>query len=789
MPVQPNRFALWVTTALLACLALAGCSGGGSGGATGGEAEAPSAGEARSTFRLERGGANQFLLPVEIGNQTFRLLVDTGSNALLVFADKVAPGNTGIVATATPVSKGYSSTVRSGRLAHAAVKIGGYSAERMAIMLIDSPASGSDPSLAAKGADGVIGLRRTEGLTLRMDSVPLDPPLAALLPAVGTFELDLPTSGEASLTFGRMPTVERANPDFVFRAKTLSITDTVDRVSRSYSDLQVPFRARSRLGEAASADLDILLDTGAVSHLVLDTEVAASLGYNKATRSWSLAPDDEVELHLIGPGSTVGINPRFKVSEIKVAPYRTMGVEFEAVLGISRWQNYVVGFSYVDYQGGGPDGTISLLDRRVQQAALAYDVPAGGSRYVALPGLNSAGDDRYPAADHDGRTVVFQSNRAGGLGGWDVYAYRAGEGILTLPGLNSAADDGDPTVSADGRFVAFHSGRPGGAGGFDLYLYDLETRALVDLPGLNTPSLERNPALSPDGRFLAFRSERPGGAGLSDLYVYDRQRQSLVDLPGVNTAWHQTDPSLSHGGRFLAFDGRRLTDTKDKDIFLYDVDRKQLIPFAAATHTSPLSGVNTFHEEQAPAVSPDGAWVAFHTNRNDPVMGLYDRDLAIVEVATGQVVHAPGLNTPFDESAPSFSGDGRLVAFHSQRPGGQGGSDVYLYRFSAAEALPVGRHDDLPQEQMPLVRTPDGRFTVTATVDGRPVRLLLDTTLTALVLFEDRLPAGALPQGGPEVGLRVWGADVPSLLWGRSQTVSLALGERQATGLAAVVTG
>ncbi len=47
-----------------------------------------------TAFSLERGGASQFLLPVEIGDQTFDLLVDTGSDALLVFEDRIAGTNT-----------------------------------------------------------------------------------------------------------------------------------------------------------------------------------------------------------------------------------------------------------------------------------------------------------------------------------------------------------------------------------------------------------------------------------------------------------------------------------------------------------------------------------------------------------------------------------------------------------------------------------------------------------------------------------------------------------------------
>ena len=40
----------------------------------------------------------------------------------------------------------------------------------------------------------------------------------------------------------------------------------------------------------------------------------------------------------------------------------------------------------------------------------------------------------------------------------------------------------------------------------------------------------------------------------------------------------------------------------------------------------------------------------------------------------------PGINTFFDEGAPSLSTDGHLMYFSSTRPGGFGGNDIYVSR-------------------------------------------------------------------------------------------------------------
>ena len=113
------------------------------------------------TFEVVRGGYQQPLLPVEVGNQTFHLLIDTGSNALLVFDDKIAPDNQEIQYTDTELKKEYSSGPREGVVAYAPVRIGAFYDDNMTVMVIQSPDSQHDGSLTAKKADGVLGIRRT----------------------------------------------------------------------------------------------------------------------------------------------------------------------------------------------------------------------------------------------------------------------------------------------------------------------------------------------------------------------------------------------------------------------------------------------------------------------------------------------------------------------------------------------------------------------------------------------------------------------------------------------------
>jgi len=76
----------------------------------------------------------------------------------------------------------------------------------------------------------------------------------------------------------------------------------------------------------------------------------------------------------------------------------------------------------------------------------------------------------------DNREMFFASNRAGGIGAFDIYSctrqnpndsWSVPENVATL---NSAAADFNPSLSFDGRTIVFTSLRAGGLGDFDLWM-------------------------------------------------------------------------------------------------------------------------------------------------------------------------------------------------------------------------------------------------------------------------------------------------------------------------------
>src|SRR5262249_48519874 len=149
---------------------------------------------------------------------------------------------------------------------------------------------------------------------------------------------------------------------------------------------------------------------------------------------------------------------------------------------------------------------------------------------VAIAELNGImTNDASPSLTSDELTLVFESDRAGGLGGSDLWiATRTSRtGFFGPPqalmSVNSSARDANPEISSDGRTLYFESERAGGKGGADIWVTTRETNTgsfgpAMNFGAVNTAGIESHPSVSADTQNLYFSSDRAGGTATAGMW-------------------------------------------------------------------------------------------------------------------------------------------------------------------------------------------------------------------------------------------------------------------------------
>jgi hypothetical protein len=207
------------------------------------------------------------------------------------------------------------------------------------------------------------------------------------------------------------------------------------------------------------------------------------------------------------------------------------------------------------------------------------------------PIVNTGANDRSPALSRDGHLLFFASNRAGGLGGLDLWvSWRAHtrddfawQPPVNLGALvNTAATDAGPNYfendDAGIPLLFLASNRPGGAGGLDIYVSALTASgafgAPVPVTELNGPTQDLTPGIRFDGLEIIIASDRVGTVGGQDLWVSTRETagdswSSPVNLgPVVNSSSSENFPSLSSDREALFFNSNRPSGFGGSDLYV-----------------------------------------------------------------------------------------------------------------------------------------------------------------------------------------------------------------------------
>lgn len=234
----------------------------------------------------------------------------------------------------------------------------------------------------------------------------------------------------------------------------------------------------------------------------------------------------------------------------------------------------------------------------------------------------------------------------------------------SLTGCGKKSQPAGPVGESGGdHLVAFATDRGRAAGDYALALYDLDAGGFHSLANLDAAGSESEPCVSDDGNFVSFAATRGSSTG-SDLYIYDRLNQVLLPTPGLNTVRDETWPRFTYDSVHLAF-VTRLAATGETRVRLYEPLGDTLIP---------LPGLDALasQNDDMPAPNLDGSRIAFVSDRSGT------HDVWVWNRGPGAATRA-GLASPGDDIEPSLSSNGRWLAFASNRTGGAGGYDVYLY--------------------------------------------------------------------------------------------------------------
>jgi Tol biopolymer transport system component/tRNA A-37 threonylcarbamoyl transferase component Bud32 len=377
-----------------------------------------------------------------------------------------------------------------------------------------------------------------------------------------------------------------------------------------------------------------------------------------------------------------------------------------------------------------PDGSFFLYSKPSGGKSRIYLQRVGGTNSIDLS-RDSPASDTQPAFSADGQQIAFRSERDGG----GIFLMGAmGESVrrLTDFGFNPAwspdgsevacatAEMADPAIvhssgqlwrvnvatgakrrvvegdsllqpswSPHGRRIAYC--RVTSNARRALYTVPADRSAPVGageaVPVVDDQYLNWSPAWAPDGKHLYFASDRGGSMNLWRVAIDETTGKALGEPAALTT------PSRWSGLPSIAKDGRRIAyETRDSKSSL---DKIALDPVATRT-VGPLQVLlQSSRYVRSCEVSPDGHWIAFHSQ-------VPQEDLFIVRSDGSNLRQLT--NDSYKDRCPVWSPDGSRIAFFSDRTG--------LYELWTILPDGGGLERVMPAQGRPMVYpiwSPDGR--------------------------------------------------------------------------------
>jgi predicted secreted protein len=266
----------------------------------------------------------------------------------------------------------------------------------------------------------------------------------------------------------------------------------------------------------------------------------------------------------------------------------------------------------------------------------------------------------------------------------------SGEPINLGPPINTSSNEATFCLSADDLEMYISSNRPGTYGIGDIWV---STRATINDnwtepvnlgPVVNSPFPDTVEYISPDGLELYFDAlNRPGGKGGWDIWRTVRATKNdpwseptNLGTP-FNTSAYDWKACISSDNLKFYFTSMRPGGYGGADIWAASRATTE-DSWAEPVNLGPL--VNSSADDSGEFISGDGLTLFFHSMRPG---GSGGHDLWMTKRRTinddwnDAVNLGPTVNTASDDIMPAISADGSILHFCSSRPGGQGAWDIY----------------------------------------------------------------------------------------------------------------
>jgi Tol biopolymer transport system component len=308
--------------------------------------------------------------------------------------------------------------------------------------------------------------------------------------------------------------------------------------------------------------------------------------------------------------------------------------------------------------------SVSSSRQQADRPSFTAGISANG-RFVAFTSLAT---NLVPDDTNERQDAFVYDRKTGRTGRVSV----SSSGTQAKPTRNPDGGSAAMDMSADGRYVLFRSDAPnlvpGDVNGkSDAFIRDRATGRTRRIPpaGLGVSA----GVFSVDGRYAILEAA-------ANLYRYDLRRGRLLRLTAGANGW-SASPSVSADGRYVAFTSiasnlvHRDTN-KLPDVFVRDVLTGKTTRVSVTSGGTQGTGKRYSNGSNAPTISNDGRYVAFHSDMTNLVRGDTNGvfDTFVHDRVTGKTQRVSVSSTGRQANAESgggesFSADGRYVAFNS----------------------------------------------------------------------------------------------------------------------------